>query len=262
MYNVEAYSPDELTARVKQEQEETSNLAVETLQWFLDDNRIGELYPRPDVVQALSEHLEVDNRKASIAVSSVVGDIVDPVQQVTTEEGKFVGVIEYKVYHDSGAYAYIHFDDRQLQRKRVVCAKCVEEADLDGDVSYAEQGEGTSNEDVSWEQLLNKITSHYANAHNEAPEEIEPGAKLLSDTTISGNTAFHAGNESNIDHNNLSNRTHSGDDLTPSSVSSTTLEAGGFNFIGEFQTLSDFDAAAESGDRGYITEEQQFARQP
>lgn len=40
------------------------------------------------------------------------------------------------------------------------------------------------------------------------------------------------------------------------------LEAGGFNFIGEFQTLSDFDAAAESGDRGYITDAQQFARQP
>lgn len=45
------------------------------------------------------------------------------------------------------------------------------------------------------------------------------------------------------------------------SIVSDTLEAGGFNFIGEFQTLSDFDAAAESGDRGYITDEQQFARQ-
>lgn len=46
------------------------------------------------------------------------------------------------------------------------------------------------------------------------------------------------------------------------SVSVNTLEAGGFNFIGEFQTLSDFDSAASSGDRGYITDEQQFARQP
>ena len=41
-----------------------------------------------------------------------------------------------------------------------------------------------------------------------------------------------------------------------------SLEAGGFNFIGEFETLSKFDTAAESGDRGYITEAQQFARQP
>lgn len=46
------------------------------------------------------------------------------------------------------------------------------------------------------------------------------------------------------------------------SIEVDALEAGGWSFIGEFQTLSDFDAAASSGDRGYITDEQQFARQP
>lgn len=50
--------------------------------------------------------------------------------------------------------------------------------------------------------------------------------------------------------------------IVDGAFSATTLEAGGFNFIGEFQTLSDFDNAAESGDRGYITDAQQFARQP
>lgn len=50
--------------------------------------------------------------------------------------------------------------------------------------------------------------------------------------------------------------------MSNGSISVPTLEAGGFNFIGEFQTLSDFDAAAEPGDRGYITDAQQFARQP
>ena len=35
-----------------------------------------------------------------------------------------------------------------------------------------------------------------------------------------------------------------------------------FPFIGEFETLSDFDDAASSGDKGYIIQEQQFARQP
>jgi len=40
------------------------------------------------------------------------------------------------------------------------------------------------------------------------------------------------------------------------------LEAGGWSFIGEFQTLSDFEAEATSGDRGYITNEQQFAYEP
>lgn len=45
-------------------------------------------------------------------------------------------------------------------------------------------------------------------------------------------------------------------------ISAGTLEAGGFNFIGEFDTLSKFDTVAEPGDKGYITEAQQFARQP
>jgi len=47
-----------------------------------------------------------------------------------------------------------------------------------------------------------------------------------------------------------------------SSASVNTLEAGGWSFIGEFQTLSDFESAASSGDRGYITDEQQFAFEP
>ena len=45
-------------------------------------------------------------------------------------------------------------------------------------------------------------------------------------------------------------------------VSVEALEAGGWSFIGEFETLSDFENAASSGDRGYITEEQQFAYEP
>ena len=42
-------------------------------------------------------------------------------------------------------------------------------------------------------------------------------------------------------------------------ASVTALEAGGFSFIGEFETLADFEDAASSGDRGYITEKKQFA---
>jgi len=240
MYNVESYNPDELTAKVKQEQEETSNLAVSTLQWFLNDNRIGELYPRGDVVQALSEHLEVDNRKASAALSSVVGDIVDPVQQVVTKEGKFVGIIDYNVYDDSGAYGYIHFDDRQLQRKRVVCAKCVEEADLDGEVVHATQGEGSSNEDASWKQLLNKVTSHYADAHSEAPEEIEPGATLLSGTTISGNTAYHTGS---------------------SSISSDTLKASDSITLPAYSTLGDVPTTLDEGTLVWVADENKIYKE-
>lgn len=44
-------------------------------------------------------------------------------------------------------------------------------------------------------------------------------------------------------------------------IDAEVVSAGGFDFIGEFQTLSDFDAVAEPGEKGYIVEEQQFARQ-
>lgn len=50
--------------------------------------------------------------------------------------------------------------------------------------------------------------------------------------------------------------------MSNGSISVPALEAGGWSFIGEFQTLSDFESAATSGDRGYITEEQQFAYEP
>ena len=44
-------------------------------------------------------------------------------------------------------------------------------------------------------------------------------------------------------------------------IDAASVSAGGFDFIGEFQTLSDFDAVAEPGEKGYIVAEQQFARQ-
>lgn len=245
---MDSRNPDELITEVKEEQQTRGELATEVLQWFLDDT-VGQLFPRSDVVDRLSEELDIPKHQASTAISDTVGDIVDPVQQVVKGNEKFVGVIKYKLFADEGAYGYVDFNDRIGKRKRVVCARCVEKHTYDENISHATQGEGTSRQNASWEQLLNKITSHYVDGHTEAPQDIEPGASLVSGTTISGNTSFHSGNESSITAENA--------DLSPS-----TTETGGFNFIGEFQKLSDFDKAASSGDRGYITEEQQFARQP
>jgi len=47
--------------------------------------------------------------------------------------------------------------------------------------------------------------------------------------------------------------------ITVNVIDAASVSAGGWSFIGEFQTLSDFEAEASGGDRGYITEEQQFA---
>jgi len=221
---MDSRNPDELIAEVKDKQQTRGELATEALQWFLDGN-VGEVFPRGDVVDRLSNELDIPKHQANTAISDTVGDIVDPVQQVVKGDKKYVGVIDYKIFNDEGAYGYVDFDDRKGGRKRVVCARCVEEHKYDENITHATQGEGSSNKDATWQRLLNQVTGHYADNHIKPPSDIEPGASLVSGTTISGNTAFHSGNESNIDHNNLSNRTHSGDDLSPSSVSSNTLEA-------------------------------------
>ena len=190
--------PEELIKEVEQEQQNRGELAKEALQWFLDEERIGELYPRGDVAGDLADELDVSTSRANVAISDTVGDIVDPVQQITKHNEKYVGVIDYEVFSEEGAYGYVDFDDRKGDRKRVVCAKCVEDESFDEHITHATQGEGTSNTDASWQQLLNKITAHYAADHNEGPSNVEPGASLVSGTTIAGNTAFHAGNENDI----------------------------------------------------------------
>ena len=251
---MDSKDPDELITEVQQEQQTRGELAKDALQWFLDDN-VGEFFPRGDVVEELSEGLDIGPARANVSISDTVGDIVDPVQQITRHNEKYVGVIDYKVFSDEGAYGYVDFDDRKGERKRVVCARCVEKYKYDENITHATQGEGSSKPDATWQQLLNKVTSHYADAHTKSPSTIEPGASLVSGTTISGNTAFHAGNESNVDHNNLSNRTHAGDDLTPSSVSSDTLEATAELGNPTYPTLTDVPTTLPKGTQVYVEDE-------
>jgi len=191
---MDSRNPDKLINKVKEEQESRGELATEALQWFLDDN-VGELFARSDVVDKLSQELNITSEQANTAVADTVGDIVDPVQQIVKSNEKYVGVIDYKIFNDEGAYGYVDFDNRKGKRKRVVCARCVEKHTYDENITHATQGEGSSNADATWQQLLNKITSHYVTQHNTAPSEIEPGASLVQGTTISGNSVFHTGND-------------------------------------------------------------------
>lgn len=195
---MDSFDPFELTEKAHREQDELNELAQDALQWFLADDKVGELYPREDLTRQLAGDLGIDITIASEVIDSLVGDIVDPIQQVRTRDGIFVGAIEYHEFNDSGAYGYIHHDDRLGNAKRVVCSKCVEENILDENITHATQGSGTCRHNASWQDLLNKITSHYSAAHSEGPETIEVGASLLSGTTISGNTALHGGNQSSF----------------------------------------------------------------
>ena len=204
---MESHDPEELAQQASQQQENISELAVDFIKWFLDEDNIGELYPRVEVREELADKFNTTPEKADNTISSLVGDVVDPVQQIDLEDGKFVGVIDYIVFENEGAYGYTHFSDRFGKRKRVVCAKCVEKQDADENVVHATQGEGSVPEDADWSQLLDKVTSHYASSHTSAPKNIEPGAILLDGTTISGNTTFHAGNVVGGDGVSVSNTT-------------------------------------------------------
>jgi len=238
---MDSWNPDELITEVKEEQQTRGELATEALQSFLDGN-VGELFPRGDVVDRLSDELDITNRQANTALSDTVGDIVDPVQQIVKGNKKYVGVIDYKIFNDEGAYGYVDFDDRKGKRKRVVCARCVEKHTYDENINHATQGEGSSNVDATWQQLLNKVTSHYAAQHTTSPSHIEPGASLVSGTTISGNTSFHAGNESTITANSA--------DLTPATTSPSD-ELGNPTYA----TLSDVPTNLPEGTQVYVKDE-------
>jgi len=222
---MDSQNPDDLIKEVEKQRETRGELAMEALQWFLDGH-VGELYPRSVVVNTLSKELNITHRQANRAISDTVGDIVDPVQQVVNGSERYVGIIEYSAYEDEGAYRYIDYDDVLGKRKRVVCAKCVAESDVDADVTHATEGEGSTSDNMPWDMLLNKVTAHYADAHTTAPETVRPGASLLNGTTISGNTSFHAGNESSMsffDGTNLSPNALDFDGLTSDPLRSSGL---------------------------------------
>lgn len=190
---MEEKDPTELIREVQSEQQQRRERAVSALEWFLD-GRVGEFYPRDEVAETLSAVLDVETPVADTAIADVVGDVVDPVQQVVKDRSRYVGILDYRVFEDAGAYGYVDFDDRKGKRKRVVCARCVEKHDYDELVRHATQGEGTVPPDATWDALVDVVTDHYTEAHTHPPDQIEPGASLVNGTTVGGNTAYHTGN--------------------------------------------------------------------
>jgi len=189
---VDTHDPEKVLNEAEKERKESIENAQQALKFFLEE--VDGLIEWEDVESELADYMDVGKTQAKRALAQIVGDIVDPVQQIGTGEDRFVGIIGFSEFPDAGAYGYTHYSDTHGRRNRVVCAKCVQEKESDSDVAHATQGEGTNAEDATWEQLLNKVTSHYANAHESAPEQIDIGASLVSGTTMGGNQAWHQGN--------------------------------------------------------------------
>ncbi|EGQ44075.1 MAG: hypothetical protein J07AB43_01340 [Candidatus Nanosalina sp. J07AB43] len=158
-------------------------------------DREGTLFEREEGRQLLEDELDIREELATECLSNLVGDIVDPVIQVN----RHVGVVEFVEF--DGAYGYINFDDKLGKQKRVVCAQCVHQHERDDAVTNATEKDpsGSFNSSTSYEDLVKRVHDHYEVAHETIPKEVETGASLLSGTTIGGNTAFHQGNENQID---------------------------------------------------------------
>jgi len=203
------------------------------------------MFGREEAREKIEKELNVDKNTANVVISQLVSDMVDPIIQVVTSDKKFVGVAEF--YEFDGAYGYLQYDDLIGPRRRVVCQQCVNDANFDKDVTHATEqspnpNSSTFNKNVEYTDLVDKIHKHYQSAHESKPTEIETGATLASGTTIEGNTAFHAGNESTITANSA--------DLTPATTSPSD-ELGNPTYA----TLSDVPTNLPEGTQVYVKDQ-------
>lgn len=144
-------------------------------------------------------------------VVSLINDSVDPVQQVIVDGEKYIGIIEYEE-HDTW-YEYTRWDDAIGEVEIGVCAICVDEAKTVEEVSRT----------IDDDNCEEKIKNHQQNEHEDENVDVETGATLLSETTISNNTAIHVGmdgSNSNVDADFVrGNKAIKGSSFIPATIS-------------------------------------------
>lgn len=188
-------------ARQKQIRED----AVEVFEWFREwyDAEDESLVLRRDALPVIASDLgwesddeEPDIERVNRALSQLLTDKPDPVIQIIRPDGKFVGIADFGVWEDAGAYGFHYLaDGADAAKPAVVCGRCVEVCDDHQSVTMAIAGEGRHNADAGYGTLRDAITSHIVSAHECPPEDVTPAANLTSPTNIGGNEAFHKGND-------------------------------------------------------------------
>jgi len=225
--------PQSIIETADQERELRSELGEKALKWFLDQDG---LVPFSEAVKNIQEQLDLSYERAATAVTSLTDDSVDPVQSVNARGQQWVGVIDFQVFQKEGGYGYQEYNDVHGARRTVVCGKCVEEQRAPADCFRAVSGVGRHGPNVNYASLLNHLTEHYTNAHEEGPETVTIGASLVSGTTIAGNTSLHNGNivaGTNVDIFRGSNTTQF------SAQDATKVEYGGSHHILRGSEFSD-----------------------
>jgi len=237
--------PDEIIEEAERRSDAIAAHYLPAAEWFL--GRDG-LLRREEAIDDLASDREVDREVAAAVVGHLVGDEVDPVQQIVQPGGdRFVGVIDHAEH--GWFYAYDRYDDVDGRERRAVCAHCVHEEraaanvghvtrtpsayDLDGvrlalALHYHVDHEGRALVDVLAADLgvdpatfaarhglsgpgaltlrdvtrrlhddpaLRSIVADAADSLSVPDVDVEPGASLVSGTTIGGNESWHAGND-------------------------------------------------------------------
>lgn len=162
--------------------------------WFHDTYEdTGDMVQRGTAISEIAEMEGISDGTANRVIAEIISDLVDPIVQIQTQHGKYVGIIDYQ--ESDVTYEYTDYDDVLGERKVSVCAQCVHESDTDADVVHAKEHAG-SFEEATYEQLRTKVEQHFEEHHPDVEAvDVETGASLLSGTTIASNVAFHAGND-------------------------------------------------------------------
>lgn len=159
----------------------------------------GTLYTHDEAVDGLLDaHDDWEKDRALRAVINLVDDTLDPVQQVVVDEVRYVGVLGFEDFQDSGGYGFIEYDDVHGKRRVVTCYRCIESYDVASEPFRCIEGVGRHHDDCGYEPLVEHLTDHY-DEHDAPPSEYEVAASLVSGTTIAASSAFHQGNLSPLE---------------------------------------------------------------
>jgi len=176
-------------------QERVADILRDGADWFHDHE--GKLFERSEALDTLTDELDCSRRTAGAVLAELTGDTVDPIVQIRSDEAQYYGIVEYVEFDD--AYGYIEYDDITGEHKRVVCAQCVHDVDVDTAVAHATAGDPSGQfgdqPNADYDELHQAVREHYTAAHRTTPDTVETGANLASDTTIGGNKSWHAGND-------------------------------------------------------------------
>jgi len=187
----------EVVKNAKDESSLANNQIRRVADWFHENEE--DVFLRDKAVDRISSEVNVESPTGistsefvNKLISGLVGDHVDPVQQIPTSDGRHVGVISYSEF--DGYYTFTEYHDISGEYDRGVCAQCVAEAEKSSEPFTRHTGEFGNQPYGDMIALRNIIENHIEEEHDEEVE-VETGATLASGTTIAGNTSIHEGNQ-------------------------------------------------------------------